>query len=329
MNFILNIKLKNFTKCIVRLISIIAIAFILISAIVLMKYKPSYKVTILGEEVGYITNKKEFEKLVDKEILNPDEINVAFVDIEEMPKYNFLLIENSKKTTEEEIFTKIQEMAVTTYKMFAITLNNEVATYVSSREEAEEIINNMKTEKQEELKEINIAMQEVYTQNIEETKNTVELASAIEVAKTQITEKVKEQERIKSATLNGVYFAVRPVTGNITSRFGANESIRDHTHKGMDIAAPNGTSIKAAADGTVTFSGWMGGYGNLIIISHGNGIQTYYGHCSKLYASIGEEIKAGDVIAAVGSTGYSTGNHLHFEIRKNGAQINPQRYLYK
>lgn len=283
----------------------------------------------MGEEVGYVSNKKEFEKLVDKEILNPEETNIAFVDIEEMPKYHFLLIENTKETSEEEIFSKIEEMAVRTYKMYAITLNNEVATYVNSKEEAEETINKMKEENGKELEEINIAMQEVYTQNLEETKNIVEIASAIETAKLELTKKVQEQEKIKSSTLDGIYFAVKPVTGNITSRFGANESIRDHTHKGMDIAAPNGTNIKASADGTITYSGWMSGYGNLIIISHGNGIQTYYGHCSKLYASVGKVVKAGDVIAAVGSTGNSTGNHLHFEIRKNGSQINPQKYLYK
>ena len=327
--FILNIKLKNYTKSIVRLISILAVAFILITAIVLMKYKPGYKVTILGEEVGYITNKNAFEKLVDEEIINPDEINIAFVDIEEMPKYEFLLIENTKQTSEEEIFTKIKEMAVVTYKMYAITLNNQVATYVDSREEAEEIINKMKEERQKDLEEINIAMQEIYTQNKEETNNTVEIASAIETAKVELTKKVEEQEKIKAATLDGVYFEVKPVSGVITSRFGATESIRDHSHKGIDIGAPNGTAIKAAAKGTVTYSGWMGGYGNLIIITHENGIQTYYGHCSKLYASKGEEVEAGDVIAAVGSTGFSTGNHLHFEIRKNGSQINPQRYLYK
>ena len=246
-----------------------------------------------------------------------------------MPKYEFLLIENTKETSEETIFSKIEKMAVTTYKMYAITLNNQVATYVDSREEAEEIINKMKEERQEDLEEINIAMQEIYTQNREEINSTVEIASAIEVAKVELTKKVEEQQKIKSATLDGVYFEVKPVSGVITSRFGANESIRDHTHKGIDIGAPNGTSIKAAADGTVTYSGWMGGYGNLIIITHENGIQTYYGHCSKLYASKGEEVEAGDVIAAVGSTGYSTGNHLHFEIRKNGSQINPQRYLYK
>lgn len=327
--YILNIKFKNYTKNIVKLISIIAVAFILIIAIALLKYKPSYKVTILGEEVGYISNKQEFKKLIDDEILNPDHKNVAFVDIEEMPKYQFLLIENTKQTSEEEIFEIVQKMAVTTYKMYAITLNNEVATYVDSREEAEQAINKMKEENAEELEGINIAMQEIYTQDVVETENTVELASAIEVAKLELSQKIEEQEKIKSATFEGVYFEVKPVSGVITSRFGANESIRDHSHRGIDIGAPNGTDIKAAADGTVTYSGWMGGYGYLVIITHENGIQTYYGHCSKLYVSVGEEVEAGDVIGAVGSTGYSTGNHLHFEIRKNGSQINPQRYVYK
>ena len=72
-----------------------------------------------------------------------------------------------------------------------------------------------------------------------------------------------------------------------------------------------------------------GGYGNLVKISHGNGVETYYGHCSKLYVKVGQTVKAGDTIAAVGSTGNSTGNHLHFEIRLNDKQVNPQNYLYK
>lgn len=305
------------------------VGFILILTLLFLKYKPSYKVTIAGEELGYIANKKQFEKLVDNEILEPNEENIAFVDIVEKPKYEFLFIENTEETSEEEVFIQIQEMAEVTYKMYAITLNNEISTYVNSKQEAEDVISKIKEEKQEELTEINIAMQEVYTKNKEEIQNTVEVASATQVAEVDLSQKVKEQEQIKAATLDGVYFAVKPVIGTITSRFGANESIRDHTHKGMDIASPNGTAIKAAADGTVTYAGWLGGYGNLIILSHGNGIQTYYGHCSKLYASVGNVVKAGDIIAAVGSTGESTGNHLHFEIRKNGSQINPQKYLYK
>lgn len=327
--YILNIKVKNYTKNIFRFFKIIFIAFILILAIILIKYKPSYKVTISGKELGYIRNKKEFEELVNDKILNSDEINVAYVEINNMPQYEFVLVNNNEETKEEEIFDKIQETAVKTYKIYAITLNNKITNYINSREEAQEIIEKIKNENSKKLEEIEIAVQEIYTNNLEETTSVVEVASAINNTENQLENIIKEQKKIKSSTLDGVYFEVKPVNGTITSRFGANESIRDHTHKGMDIAAPNGTPIKAAADGTVTYSGWMGGYGNLIIITHKNGIQTYYGHCSKLYVSKGEEVKAGDKIAAVGTTGYSTGNHLHFEIRKNGKQINPQTYLYK
>lgn len=308
---------------------IAVVAVIIILAIMLIKYKVVYKVTISGEEVGYVLNKNEFEKLIDKEIINPEEGNVAYVDIAEFPEYQLVLADNSKETNEEEIFAKISENAVTTYKLYAIAVDGNEAVYVNSIEEAEETVAKIKEEYSEKLDEINISVNEIYTQDINELDQTVQVASAIETAETEVLEAVKEQERVKAATLDGVYFEVKPVTGTITSRYGANESIRDHTHLGIDIAAPNGTKIMAAADGKVSYSGWMGGYGNLIIIDHGNGIQTYYGHCSKLYASVGDEVEAGDTIAAVGSTGYSTGNHLHFEIRKNGAQINPQKYLYK
>lgn len=305
------------------------VAFIIILAIMLIKYKPVYKVTISGQEIGYISDKNEFKKLVDKEIINPEETNVAYVDIEEMPKYELRLVDKETQSADEEVFNKIDNMAVTTYKMYAIKMDNENTTYVNSREEAEQTIAQIKEEHKDDLEQIQIGMEEIYTQDINTIGETVALASAVETAETKLIEIVDEKEKIKAATLDGVYFSTKPVSGNITSRFGANESIRDHTHKGMDIAAPKGTPIKAAADGTVTYSGVMGGYGNLIIITHENGIQTYYGHCSKLYSSKGEKVKAGDIIAAVGSTGFSTGNHLHFEIRKNGAQINPQKYVYK
>lgn len=295
----------------------------------LLRYKPAYKVIISEEELGYVTNKKEFEKLVDNEILNPNKENIAFVDIDEMPKYEFLLVKNSVETSENEVFEKIANKAVTTYRVYAITVDNEVATYVNSKDEAEEAITKIKQDKSKYLNEIEIGMQEIYTKDLNELSNTVQIASAVENTEEKLTVIIEEQIKRKSSTFNGVYFSVKPVSGVITSRFGAAESIRDHTHKGIDISAPNGTPIKAAAEGKVTYSGSMGGYGNLIIITHENNIQTYYAHCSRLYVSVGEEVEAGDTIAAVGSTGYSTGNHLHFEIRQNGAQINPQRYLYK
>ncbi len=295
----------------------------------LIKYKVLYKVTISGEEVGYVTNKIEFEKILNEQIINPKDENIAYVDIEELPQYKLVLANNSETSNEEEIYNKISDMAVITYKMYAVAINNKNSVYVDTLQEAEETVSKIKEEYANKLDEIQISVDEIYTKNIEQIEQTVKVASAIETAQAEVQEAVKEMQKIKSATLDGVYFAVRPVSGTITSRFGANESIRDHTHKGMDIAAPYGTKIVAAAKGKITHSGWMGGYGNLIIITHENGIQTYYGHCSKLYAKVGDEVEAGERIAAVGSTGFSTGNHLHFEIRKNGSQINPQKYLYK
>ncbi len=291
------------------------------------KYELAYKVTISGEEVGYISSKSQFEQLINNEILNPDEENVAYVDINVEPEYHITLADIDD-TDEEKIFAKIKENSVTTYRLYAIAINGENKTYVNGKEEAEQAVADLKQEYEGKLTETEISVQELYTQNLE-TLATVEVASAVSAMEEELNVKVQYEEAKKAATLDGVYFATKPVSGNITSRFGAVESIRDHVHQGMDIAAPGGTPIVAAADGTVTFAGWSGGYGNLLIISHGNGIQTYYGHCSKLYASVGQTVSAGEKIAAVGTTGYSTGNHLHFEIRKNGKQVNPQKYVYK
>ena len=308
-------------------IPVAAVLFIL--AIMLVKYKFVYKVTISGEEIGYVSNKYEFEKLIDEKIINKNEANVAFVDMDTMPEYSLILADNNMETNEQVIFSKLDEDAKVTYKMYSVAVNDENATLVNTVEEAEKVVEEIKEQYNERLDEIKIDVKEIFTQDANEVKNTVELASAIETAENQVEVAIVEQEKIKGATLDGVYFSVRPVNGNITSRYGQQEDIRDHAHSGMDICAPAGTDIVAAADGTVTFAGTMGGYGNLIIITHENEIQTYYGHCSKLYASVGDEVKAGDLIAAVGMTGFATGNHLHFEIRKNGSTLNPQLYLYK
>ena len=101
---------------------------------------------------------------------------------------------------------------------------------------------------------------------------------------------------------------------------------RTSFHTGVDVPAPLGTNIFAAADGTVIFSGWQGGFGNTVIIDHGNGMQTLYAHASTLLVGRGARVTRGEVIARVGSTGRSTGNHLHFEVRINGAHTNPMNF---
>ena len=121
-----------------------------------------------------------------------------------------------------------------------------------------------------------------------------------------------------------------PCNGSLTSRFGyRNLNLRgaSNYHRGIDIANRYGTSIYASDGGTVTYSGWMGGYGYLIIIDHGNGYQTYYGHNSSLVAAKGEKVHKGQLIARMGSTGRSTGNHCHFGIKLNGTFLNPLNYL--
>ncbi|MBQ7241903.1 MAG: M23 family metallopeptidase, partial [Firmicutes bacterium] len=98
-------------------------------------------------------------------------------------------------------------------------------------------------------------------------------------------------------------------------------------HTGLDIPAPRGTNIVAAADGKVITAGYVRGYGNTIMISHGNGLVTLYGHNSSLAVSVGDWVSAGSVVAYCGSTGNSTGNHCHFEVRVNGSHTNPWNYL--
>ena len=116
----------------------------------------------------------------------------------------------------------------------------------------------------------------------------------------------------------------KPVSGILTSRYGYRWG---RTHTGIDIGAHTGTSVKSAADGKVTFAGWKGSLGNLVVVSHGNGVQTYYGHCSKILVSAGQSVSRGQVISKVGSTGRSTGPHLHFEVRVNGSSYNPLGYV--
>ena len=118
-----------------------------------------------------------------------------------------------------------------------------------------------------------------------------------------------------------------PCTGILTSRFGYRSLLGSTYHSGIDIGNSYGTSIYASDGGTVTYSGWMSGYGYLIIIDHGNGYQTYYGHNSSLTVSVGAKVHKGQLIARMGSTGRSTGNHCHFGVKFNGTFVNPLNYL--
>lgn len=124
-------------------------------------------------------------------------------------------------------------------------------------------------------------------------------------------------------------YYIRPISGGtITSGFGYRYLFGSYSfHQGVDFASSYGTPIKAADGGTVTYAGWQGSYGKLVVITHDNGDKTYYAHCSSLDVSVGDKVYQGQVIARMGSTGNSTGNHVHFEIRVNGQPVNPMDYI--
>lgn len=318
MKFILNEQIKYYTKESFKLINLVAIALFIIITLILMKYQLVCSVSISGEHIGYVQNKDLVEKELNNILALEGTNNIAYIECA-VPEYKLTFINNNAQINNYSVITKIVETTKITYKYYAVTLDGEQKSVVDSLDEAEKLVTDMK-KKYEDIK-FTIGINEIYTNN----SNEYDVVD-IKVAQKAVS---KELKKIDDASVKGVYLAQKPISGIITSRFGSRESIRSYPHNGLDIAAPLGTQIKSACDGKVIFSGENGSYGNLVIVDGGNGVQIYYGHCSKLYTKVGNNVKAGDVIAAVGSTGNSTGNHLHFEIKINGVSVDPQNYIYK
>ncbi len=324
----------------IKLIILFMIAIFLIIGAVAFLYKPTYSVILNGKQIGYTSNKSELQHKINQYVEhgNDNNKNIAFVQVNNLPQYKLCLLKRNIVTNDDEIYNTITEKGVPYYRYYAILENQEEKYYVSTFEEAENIINTLKEKNSDNID--NISILEKYETAIKDMVSTEEVVSKlyvekkkdIQVARNTTTKAASGYVNTATTTSNGkttlgISF-IQPVSGIITSRFGASSNIRVSSHTGLDIATSTGTPVSAAASGTVTFSGWKGSYGNMIVITHGNGVQTYYGHCSKLYASTGQTVSQGQVIAAVGSTGNSTGPHLHLEVRVNGVAYNPQNYVY-
>lgn len=314
-NYILNKKIKYYTKESFQFLGILVFGLIAITLLIFIKYKPVYKVTLSGETIGSVKNKEQIENAMN-EYLNQKDEQIAFITLKQKPEFQLTFVENSIKTNEENVLLAIKDSTIITYKMYAITLANKQKAVVSTLEEAQKVIEEIKAEFNQDL-ELDLKVSEIY----DDEKITVE---SVETAIASINNDSIIKEKL-SSTVNGITLS-KPVSGTITSRYGRRSS---GYHTGLDIANKTGTPIKPVAKGTVTFAGWKGSYGNLVIVSHGKGVETYYAHCSKIYASKGQEVSTNDTISLVGSTGNSTGPHLHLELRVNGQTVNPQKYIYK
>jgi murein DD-endopeptidase MepM/ murein hydrolase activator NlpD len=166
---------------------------------------------------------------------------------------------------------------------------------------------------------------------LRQDRNALEEAEAqLERDSATIAVMIRQRLSIPGPVIRGTGQFIYPLVGIVTSNFGW----RVHPilgyrrfHAGVDFGASHGSTIQAADAGVVIFSGWYGGYGNAVVISHGGSLTTLYAHASELYVSQGQTVQQGQAIAAVGSTGFSTGPHLHFEVRQNGEPVNPLGFL--
>lgn len=328
-----------------------SIAFIIVIAVILIKYTPQYKVSIDGKKIGYVEAQSDIDKYVDEKLAEEEGKNIAFVELKATPALKLELVDRNLENNDEILKNKITEQVSIQYTNYAISINGENQTYVSTMEDAEEIVEKLKKDYASKYTK-NLGIVQVYSEDyneiasvdIDKAKTTVsdklkasKKADDIKIAKAnaakaaKLAASVPAKKITKESNVNGISFTVKPVSGTITSRFGSRSSpggVGSTNHKGLDIAASCGSPIYAAASGTVEFSGTKGSLGKLVIINHGNGIKTYYGHCSSLKVSSGQKVEAGTNIAAVGKTGAATGYHLHFEVRVNGISVNPQKYIY-
>lgn len=152
----------------------------------------------------------------------------------------------------------------------------------------------------------------------------------------QVPVQLRELQQLRESVLSRNHRldhtpSIWPVEGGyVSSEFGARIhpiSGNAQRHEGIDIAAWTGTPVHATAAGTVTFAGNRGGYGLTVVIDHGYGVQTLYAHNSRLHVRVGQKVKRGDLISSIGTTGVSTGPHLHYEVHVNGRPVNPRNYL--
>ena len=330
---------------------LVSIATFLIVGAVSLLYKPIYSVTLDGKLIGYCAQKSKLQERIDEYVENGngDNKNVAFVELDSMPKYDLCLLKRGITTNDEEIFEKVAENGTTYYKYYAILDDNEEKLSVAEFSTAEEVVQGLKDKNSENANNIQIiekydtefadcvdkdeAIESLYEEKKVE-KPVVKVASSNN-STSKISSKssgnaagFSTSRNMSRTTASLGINLIKPITGTITSRFGSVSSIRSGAHTGLDIGASSGTPVKVAASGTVIWTGYKGSLGNLVVVQHSNGVQTYYGHCSKIYVSSGQTVSQGQTISAVGSTGNSTGPHLHFEIRVNGVAYNPQNYVY-
>ena len=298
-----------------------------------------------GVELGLVNDKDKFEKDI-KDTLEDLEEPVVSAKLKENPKYSLRLVDKEDIDVDDNyVFAKVEEKIEKTYRYYNIKEDDKLLAKVSTTEEKDNLLKELEEAKQvKDLKVEEEQTKEYYIISYEEAK---QLASTnvdnIENEKRSKLEKEKIEKRntniVKNIRRGGTVSAssssnASAMLGSLSFRRPLNSSrvsagyLGYPGHRGIDFPSPQGTPVMAAESGTVTTVMYSNkSYGNRVIIDHGNGISTLYGHNSTIGVSLGQKVSKGQTIAGVGSTGNSTGNHVHFEIRINGKPINPTSYV--
>lgn len=203
------------------------------------------------------------------------------------------------------------------------------ALAVRQRAEADELAAAV-AEKQSAMEALAVAREgkQVAAARAESDKVAFEQQEEELAARSEEIRRVLQSAGISTIPTQGTGALSMPLHGELSSRFGMRTLFGvTRMHNGIDISAPLGTPIKAADGGKVILADWNGGYGKCVIINHGGGVATLYGHLSEIRVSVGKGVSQGEVIGLCGSTGFSTGPHLHFEVRINGSPVDPLGYL--
>lgn len=292
-------------------------------------YVPTYRAKINGEIVGYYTTESEFDEVYAAiaEEKSADGLEVkTYLESNPVFEVSYVVRDTVEK---QNLYTNLREKVKAEYTIYNVMVKDKKEMTFASKASADKYANSLK-------KEIKNLKVEVKTEKYEQVKEITETAKANEIYKGLVSRYKPAVKKAATYYTGSAY--VRPtqisyskntsVSGGVKPTSGIYTQYYSGSHGGIDIASRIGTAIYAYKAGTVSYAKYnQVGYGNLIKISHGDGVVTYYAHLSVINVKEGETVAAGQQIGKMGSTGRSTGPHLHFEIRVNNQTINPYPYI--
>lgn len=311
---------------------LIALIFSAVLVTVLNTYKPAVKAYLNGKFIGYFSNEQQFDEVyndlvTEKQSIDP---NVkVYLDYE--PTFETSYIKDSI-IADQNVYTNLRAEIKTEYTIYNVAVDGETKMTFNTQDDANKYAESLK-------KEVSKLNTEVKVEKVSELGEMTSIERADSILKDIVdrnkpveTPKVtvpKASSNIQTAATIGAAQVAATGSGvwpTVNRRINcAYMGYAGHT--GIDLGGAVGTAIYAYRSGTVTFAGWGTGYGLHVKVDHGNGMSTLYAHCSQLLVSAGQQVSEGQMIAKIGLTGYTTGPHLHFEVRFNGVPVNPYPYI--